>query len=599
MLQLVIHMLKKKIIAEDMPAGAPVKRPGIIIQKLNILLQPLRERNERHYRDSQFHLWADIILAAILIGSAILLIWLLVWQPKPAFSLETRLETSKILSGQSEDFIIEYRNQEDADIQAATLTAELPEHFVFESATPTDSYDESSHTFLLGDLKRGQQGQLRLKGIIQGGINDTQSLNLNLLYHHKGVRKQALSLFSYRIDGSVLELNLDMPEKAFAGIPVAGAIELKNSGRSTVNNADIVFLSQGWEIHIESTEPGSGRLSVKDLKAGETRRIGFNAVTKQTSGQLPLEVQGELLENQTVLTQFKVAKIITLSEPALGVSASYIDKALVGTGASLIVNFQNNHETDISDISFTLKSNRDSFVVTGVTTSSENMQISNASVMYQKNLKPGERASATIAVALDRKNIALNDFVPLVVGVRYIANNQPYEFEVALPELKVASNISVTSGGYYYSEQGDQLGIGPLPPKAGVPTTYWIIWEANNVGNDISGFEVSGELPGNVAWLDQQSLVAGSITYSPITRRVLWQVDNLSKSGGQYRASFAVSLVPNDSDIGKIPALLSNIAFKGVDQYTGNTLSRKLANITSNIENDRRAAGKGKVEPLE
>ena len=193
----------------------------------------------------------------------------------------------------------------------------------------------------------------------------------------------------------------------------------------------------------------------------------------------------------------------------------------------------------------------------------------------------------------------MNDFLNLAVSIKYKMDGKEFNYSIAAPRLKINSNLSVNSGAYYYGPQGDQLGIGPIPPKVDIPTTYWIIWEANNLGNDIAEFEVSGDLPSNVVWLDQQSLVAGGLSYSPIGRRVLWKVDKLSQTGGNYRASFAISIVPRAEDLGKIPDLLSNLNFSGLDLYTEARISKKLANITTNIENDRQAAGKGRVESLE
>lgn len=594
-------MPRKTVIndAETVVAAPNLQRRSIIIQRLNILLQPFRERHERHYRDSQFHLWADIILATILIGAAVLLIWLLVWQPKPAFSLEARLDTSRILSGQSEEFIINFRNYEDADIKAATLRLEMPSNFIFESASPSDTFDLNSTTFLLGDLKKGEQGQLRIRGIVQGQINETQTLNLELLYQYKGVRKQVLDLFAYRIDGSALELSLDMSEKAFASIPSAGRLTVKNAGQAEIKNAAVLFASKNWTITIENTLLENGRVLVNDLKAGETRYIHFTAITTETGGQLPFEVQGQLLSQEKVLTQFQIAKMIEIGAPGLSFSAVFEDQALYGSEATLDLQFVNNEATEISNITIAVQNNRETFAITGITPLTETITASNSVLSYNQNLKAGEKASGKIRLKFDRKNIALNDFIALGVTVSYTINNQTTAYDIAVKELKVASNISLVSGGYYYSEQGDQIGIGPIPPKAGIPTTYWIIWEANNLGNDVSGFEVSADLPGNVAWLDQQSVVAGAISYSPITRRVLWQVDNLPKNGGNFRVSFAVSLVPGEGDIGTVPVLLSNIGFIGQDQFAGIRLSKKMANITTNIESDRRAAGRGKVEPLE
>ena len=69
--------------------------------------------------------------------------------------------------------------------------------------------------------------------------------------------------------------------------------------------------------------------------------------------------------------------------------------------------------------------------------------------------------------------------------------------------------LNVRSAGYYYSPQGDQLGIGPLPPMVDIQTNYWIFWQIGNFNSDLENFTLTAQLPENIVWTGKKSLLAG------------------------------------------------------------------------------------------
>ncbi len=584
-----------------MPLPKTASNPNnIIIEKLNIMVQPLRDRHARHYRDSYFHFWADILLAATLIGLVVTLVWLMIWQPKPDFVLDAELETTQVLSGQSEEFIINYENEEGLPIEAVTLTALLPEHFIFESAQPAAIYDPQTSTFLIGNLEAGDSGQLRLRGRIQGAVDERQTLAMNLTYRHGDIRKQLLNSLTYHIDASVLETRLvDFPDNAYRSVAVNGGVEVTNTGRVQIDNAVLSFPESGWQITPQSGSLQDGNLALAPLAAGESRHISFTAINESPVGDYNFSVETSLLLEDDSLRQSIINESLTLAEPSLAVNATFKDKALSGGSATLDLNFTNNDAQPLSNLVFTIESRRDTMAVGTVTSATVNVTSANNVLQYTKELGSRETGELSALISLTRHSTLFNDFLDLGVTVSYTMAGKEYKYQVAVPKLKINSNLTVSSNAYYYGPQGDQLGIGPLPPKVDIPTTYWVIWEANNLGNDVKNFEVSADLPPNVVWVDQKSVVAGDLSYSPVGRRVLWKIDSLAETGGNYRVSFAISLVPRQIDLGLTPNLLSNLSFSGQDLYTGASIIKKLPNITTNLEADRLSSGKGIVEALE
>lgn len=578
---------------------SPAVQKNVIVQKLNLLIQILKNRHLRHYRDSYFHFWADLLLAGILLGLVITFIWLVLWQPRSEFELEVRTASARIVSGETQEFIINYKNDEGNTINGATLELDLPKHFIIEDSAPSNIFNKESNTFSLGDLANGAHGEVRILGIVRGEISERQFFGLNLTYQNKNFKKQVLSSLVYSIDASVIELNVNVPETAYRGIPFSASVDVKNTGQAALHNVSLSF-SGGWNITPDNETFENNAILIPLLNGGEIKHIDFSALTMQPAlTNIDFSINSSLVIATETISQTVSSHRVSVLEPSLGVTATFQNPSFSGSPLGLNVSFRNSESATITNLSFKAESRRSTASIKSFNLVSGDFSAQDNALAYNKDLQAGESGRFVSAISLDRKEIVLNDFLNLSLKVLYRMNDKDYAYEIALPALKIDSNLTVNSAGYYYGPQGDQLGIGPIPPKVGIPTTYWIIWETNNLGNDLSQFQLSADLPANVVWLDQTSVVAGTVSYSPIGRRVLWNIDSIAKTGGNYRLSFAVSIVPGESELGTVPNLVNNLQFTAKDEYTEAEITKKLANITTNIESDRKAGGKGTVEPME
>lgn len=191
-----------------------------------------------------------------------------------------------------------------------------------------------------------------------------------------------------------------------------------------------------------------------------------------------------------------------------------------------------------------------------------------------------------------------SDFPRIIKGnllIKAYSGALSFSKESPFPEIKIISNLTVNASVYFHSPQGDQLGIGPVPPIIGVPTTYWLIVKALNNGNDLENFVFSAKLPDNVDLNDEQSLLAGKFTYNKESRRLVWQVDSLAATGGDYIANFALVLTPTASQLGQNAALLKDLQYHVSDTLTNTEISAFLKDLDSSLPDDRLNRGQGKV----
>jgi len=158
--------------------------------------------------------------------------------------------------------------------------------------------------------------------------------------------------------------------------------------------------------------------------------------------------------------------------------------------------------------------------------------------------------------------------------------------------------LDISSAGYYYSPQGDQLGVGPIPPMIDVQTNYWIFWEVTGFSENLKNLEISAQLPDKVVWTNDKTVLAGDLQFGQASQRIVWIVDEIKKNQGIYKIGFEVGLIPTEQDLNKILNLLTNIQYQAIDAFCGEKISGSLDNITTNLIFDNLAKNKGEVVPF-
>jgi hypothetical protein len=168
--------------------------------------------------------------------------------------------------------------------------------------------------------------------------------------------------------------------------------------------------------------------------------------------------------------------------------------------------------------------------------------------------------------------------------------------------VPLASRLGVEAAALYYTKDGDQLGVGPLPPKVGQTTKYRVVLQLTNTSGPVEDAVLEAVLPDDVAWTGNYSVSNGeAIDWLPASRKIRWHVGDLQAyagSVGEYLgASFEVAITPGPDAAGHAAPLLTDISVHGHDATTGLALHVSTEAVTTELPFDPRAAGKGTVEP--
>jgi hypothetical protein len=205
----------------------------------------------------------------------------------------------------------------------------------------------------------------------------------------------------------------------------------------------------------------------------------------------------------------------------------------------------------------------------------------------------GESGEVLVQAYFKAKNAAART-IDWQAQEAYTFGGQALTLTETLPVLNLAATWSVKDVAYYTSPEGDQLGVGPIPPVVGIPTTYWIFWSVSSP-SDFKNIVLNARLPKGVELGEGRSLLAGDFSYSTSTRQIIWRIKDLTGSNDSYRLGLEVRVVPTAAQVGQTLPLLEALQYSGSDNLTGEVLTGTAPALSSNLDNDRFNAGQGRV----
>lgn len=272
------------------------------------------------------------------------------------------------------------------------------------------------------------------------------------------------------------------------------------------------------------------------------------------------------------------------------------DTVRAGEVISFSLKLKNNEISPINNFRLSFLSGNNKFRVASVESARDGKLTTDKNGLFViEPLAVAEERELKINIRFDRKEPSLNQAVNLLAIVNYNIGEVAYKKIGSSRQMKVLSNFEVVSAAYYYSSQGDQLGAGPLPPSIGLPTSYWVVWDLENYGNDLTGVTMSAIIPANVVWLDNKNLLSGNLQYLEAERKVIWNIGRINKEGGGNKARFEIAIIPEDKDFGKVLNLSTDVNLALKDEFCDQVINKRLNNITTELQLDRLAAGKGRV----
>jgi len=285
---------------------------------------------------------------------------------------------------------------------------------------------------------------------------------------------------------------------------------------------------------------------------------------------------------------------VNLNNPPLDLQFKSEAKSFrINEGIDLKIIYNNKATTAVKNLAIDFTPLADNFYVAKVETESESAAVIQGQTLIINQIPAGASGEVDIKISFNSKNPDLRQLTWRTKS-SYSLAGQILTATYNLPLVTVAAELYVQSYAYYTSPQGDQLGTGPIPPIVGLPTNYWIFWEARSRDN-FNNLVLSARLPQGVELSKRQSLLAGDFNYNADARQLIWKIPMLKGQDDDYRLGFEVQLIPTVAQTDKILNLINDFRYSAQDTATEEIITGTLGSLTTNLSDDHFNSGRGKV----
>lgn len=540
------------------------------------IARPISLRVERRLQKRGWkHRLLDAVLiflvSAVVIGG---LIWLFRADPGRHVEFSAVVAPREVMSGGASTLSISYTNNSKETLENVTLALAYPDYFVLQGVDDP-SFEQATNTLKIGTLAPGANGLVKIRGVMFGNVGGTQTFGSTLSYvfddDRTGSRTQSYAFSPTR---SALRVETNLPNKLVSGQRLSGEIRLFNDGPVTFPEAAVhPVYPDGFRLTSISTDRRADNTwIVPKLDSGESFAIAYEGVLSlETGSDARFEFEPSFVFGGERFVQEPLFETVQTIASPLRVLLEVGDVASTGR-IPVVVSWEDQSDVSISDVTLT---------------------VDGAANAPEWHLETPVFASSREAMLIPSRALGINPMVEVRPELAFTLDETGDTVRVLgnVTSFKLQTSASVESFARYFSSAGDQLGRGPLPPRIGDTTIYWLFLNVSGTQNELRDTVVTATLPAGVEWIDQQSITLGnSIVFEPGTRRLTWPLGTLAPTVENSRtvaASVAIALTPIDAERGTVPLLLTNVALNGFDTWVEKSVSFRGSNITTRISEDK------------
>jgi uncharacterized repeat protein (TIGR01451 family) len=521
-------------------------------------------------------------------------------------------------AGQVAFFTARYENTGSVPIASIDMSLNLP--LGFEVLT-TDPAPTEGTTWKLNSLSGGSDGSIVISGIFHSEVPSSETLQAFFTYRpgNYSTDFQEIATKLTNIDDSVIHVAVTGPEKALSGDEVTYTVEAQNAGAIAVGNFRLIAtLPTGFTV--TSAEPASRpdlpEWDIATLEPGAITTIIIKGkYTATTAGSQTFGVRSAVVsEDDTLLTQ-ATSQVVT---DVLGGNLAFhliVDGSTSNVAANLgeplrvSVDYTNAGNEAIGGLSLTLKLDGSGRPLP-VDWEKADLGVARrdgSTIIWDENAIPEFASLAPNATdILDLTLPLLGELDPALIADQFTATlaadldrvgsvESPRTVETSPVTVAINSDFAASGEVRYFTDAGEPVGTGALPPQVGKTTTYRVYWDLKNSMHPLSGIVMSTNLPPDVAWVGNAHADIGTIAFDETTRLVTWSADKLPADIPAVEATFDVAITPQDADIGAYFKLTNATSADATDDTTKAHLSNALDILTTELPTDETAKGKGVV----
>lgn len=520
---------------------------------------------------------------------------------------------TSIPGGSTLSLSVDVQNKNSADLQDAALMIEYPEG----SRVAGDlSTALSQQSIALGAVKAGTDVSKTLSAVLYGQKSAIETIKITLQYKIAGSGAVFTKEKDYDIAlaSSPLIVTANYPTAVNSNQAFDIVLTVTSNSSDTLHN---VLVSAGYPFGYTfqkatpSAISGNSVFSIGDLAPGDSQTITIHGV-----------LQGENADERSFLFNTGIAspqnhttigtdltdlsESITLQKPAIALDATlngsegepYVTHA--GESVPVTLRYQNNTPNKLLNNVITV-------TLTGMALDPASVIVSNGgfydssknTITWDKTgdsllseVDPGGNGSVGFRFSSLSSAISAHADVTLAfdfTGNQLLANNTPQSISSDISRTaSLGSELGFSS--LIVRSKGPFTNTGPLPPKAGEPTTYTVTWTLTNSLNDVENAKVTATLPSYVSWNNLSSPGSESVSFDPTTNSVMWLPGTVDGGTGFDKpartVSFQITFNPSLSQVGTAPTLVNGPDITATDSFTQAALEITRNALTTALTND-------------
>jgi len=520
----------------------------------------------------------------------------------------------QIAGGEPAKLQIVVTNRNKVPLELADLIITYPQG----TRSPTDfTTDFPSQRISLGNIEAGGTRQGTVSAVFSGSEGQHANVEVELEYRVQGSSAIFVASAGYDVlfSSSPISISVDGNSQTVSGQPIQFTVTLSSNASAPIKDVLLkVDYPFGFSFSGADPEPvSSGMWAVGDLAPGQRKEVIVrgslsgesqdNRVFRITTGTRA-SAASKVIETPLANSTYSLA----ISEPFLGLSIS-INKdkgggsvVAPGDAVSVVINYQNNLQTEISDA--VIVARLSGIVIDGATVNTPDgfFRSSDDTVLWDKtttdstlaSLKPGAKGSVSFSFQMPSSDVLANvksphlDISVNAAGKRLSETGVPRSLQSTVQQrVKLATDLQLNAQALYYANPFGS--VGPMPPKAGTETTYALVLTITNTTNKLTNAKVTALLPSYVRWIGSHAPKSENLTFNQSDGSFTWNVGDIEPGvgvGGSAPRQMAISIgfTPSSSQIGEQPALVRNVTLTATDVTTGLTVNKKASpDVNTNL----------------
>ncbi len=529
---------------------------------------------------------------------------------------------TQVSSGETVTITLTVENKENLSLLGTELTVQYPDGFVFSSANPLAD-NEAHNAWNTGDIREGTTKSVQIVGQILGDVGSVKNFSVTLSYMPENFSSEFEKDYTFEIALSSSSFNVDynVPTKVVSGIEESYALTVSTTSSEVFGKVRLsLSIPEGLTVRDFSpapTEAGSV-WEFSEFGGRAEQVISWKGTIEAPEGEMK-EVVAEVgyVDSQGLYhKQTEESVILFVVNPQLILSLSVDGRsedgvASLGESIEYAISYRNESETRIPEATLSVSLTGDALDWTSIVDASSGTIAGNTITWNQDdnsklaNIEAGDNGTVSFSISLKKKFSpadSLREIVAFaILKSEHVSDlqNGALEVESGTITTKINSHVELRVEGRYYSDEFLKVGSGPIPPQVGAETTYRMFWYLQNGFNEVSGVTVTAQLASGITWSGGSDVSAGTITYDPVSNTVTWDINRIPANVGaaipELAASFSLTVVPEEADLGKILILLGRSTFNAFDTVTSQNITVVEDMVTSEIPSDPQVPDQGEV----